>query len=157
MIQKFICSLNKKHGIVVFALALLCGCAGQGVRMENDELYYRLGARRELGRLTGDMVDTWASDTRLSGGHSLAARLQSHDREVVKRSLFQFLCWLTQGPCAQNSARFPEGLESTALSNLEWYFLLDGVAKVLIRHNVPERELNEFLALSYDLRAKLVR
>ena len=149
------------HGIAVCLIlatvTMFGACAGRGVRLENDELYHRLGGRRELAKISADLIATWAGDQRRVGESSLADKLARAPSPGLQEALFHYTCWLTGGPCREAALVWPEGMSAPELANLEWFYLLDGLVRTLERHNVPERERNEVLDLVFAQRSRLVR
>lgn len=141
--------------VLVFIVGL-SACAGRGVKLDNDALYYRLGARKELGKIITDTVDAWSVDTRILSSVALKDKLQGTDTTVLKRQMFSFFCWATEGPCSNPKDELQNTFQGLKLTNLEWYFLMEGFVASLAKHSVPLKEQNEILEIVYGLQPKVV-
>lgn len=153
---KQIITFIAKEVMPLFLALSLAGCATQGMKQDQDALYYRMGARKELGKIATDTVDFWTGDQRLIGNAAVRAKLQHTDSNGLKRNYFNFLCWSTNGPCEFKGDFLANEMQGLGITNLEWFYLLEGVVNSLNKHNVPIREQNELLAIIYALQVKVV-
>lgn len=145
--------------ILLFALIIgstLAGCAQKGVRKDPDALYYRLGGRDAMGKLVTDTVEFWANDKRIVESKAIKEKIEQTDLRQLKRNLFSFLCMASNGPCSFKSGSLQATMKSLRITQLEWYYMLEGIVASMNKHNVPTREQNEVLSLVYSMRKHIV-
>lgn len=150
-------AIGQSLGLVLGIIFTLTGCAGKGaVKLDSDALYYRLGARKELGKVVTDTVDSWSTDPRILSNVAIQEKLKGADTNAIKRHMFSFFCWATEGPCTVQNDDFQTSVRTLNISNLEWFYLMEGFVTSMAKHSVPLREQNEILEIVYGLQPKVV-
>ena len=142
--------------IPILLVTLYSGCAGR-VTKNPDSLYYRLGGHKMVGKIVTDTVNRWARDKRVMGTEpSLKNKFKKVDKVKLKRSLFSFLCMASEGPCSFSKSELQDAMKGLKISQLEWYYLLEGIVRSLNKNNVPTMEQNGVLGIAYDLQDYVV-
>lgn len=147
---------NSRFIVAVIFSVMIVGCAQQGVRKDPDALYYRLGGRAAMGKLVTDTVEFWAADKRIVESTAIKEKIEQTDLRQLKRNLFSFLCMASNGPCSFKSGVLQASMKSLRISQLEWYYMLEGIVSSMNKHNVPTREQNEVLTIVYSMRKHIV-
>jgi hypothetical protein len=147
---------SKFHLWLLLPLLLFFGCATQGVKLDPDALYYRLGARKQLGKIVTDVVDSWYGDQRLVGNAAIREKLSKTDSGLMKRTLFSFVCWASNGPCTFRAESLDENFKDMGVTPVEWYYMLEAVVGALNKHSVPLPEQNELMEIIYGLQGRVV-
>lgn len=111
-------------------------------------LFDRLGGAKAVGSVTIEFVNVLASDKRLTDNNpAVKDAFASVDALRLKKVLYLLLCEVTGGPCKYKGKSMPAAHEGLKINEIEWFYMLEDLVKVLDKFNVPEQEKNEVLAI----------
>lgn len=137
------------YAAAVFGFASVATAAADA-HASAPSLYARLGGEAGVTAITADLVDATARDPVLgrSFAHSDLAR--------VKRLLAEQICDLTGGGCRYTGDSMRDVHAGHAITEREFYAMVDILRATLRRHRVPLAARNELLALLAPMRRDIV-
>jgi hemoglobin len=107
-------------------------------------LYKRLGGREGIKLVVDDFVAIASADPRLSGRFQA---LKPAELERVKTNAADQICEATGGPCSYLGKDMKTVHQGMGITEADWMATVEDLVKALDKHQVPERDKNELLAL----------
>ncbi len=131
------------------ALMTLGGCATT-TPPPASTLYARLGGLEAISAVVDDGVANIAADPRIN--HRFRAASLPH----LKKSLVEFVCARTGGPCVYRGRNMADAHEGMFIRDAEFDALMQDLFKSLDKFKVPAREQGELQALLGQMRNAIV-
>ena len=131
-------------------LLALAGAWSAACVAADPTLYERLGGEPVVRVVTAEVIDEAASR------HDLGRSFQDTDLARIKRLFAEQVCALTGGGCVYSGDPMREVHAGHAISQAEFYGMVQLLRDALGRHGVALRERNELLALLAPMERDIV-
>ncbi|MBV8601281.1 MAG: group 1 truncated hemoglobin [Candidatus Eremiobacteraeota bacterium] len=116
--------------------------------MQNKQsLYERLGGSYRIAAIVDDFIDRMSADPRLNANPRLAAASHRDSAAGFKYLVTEMVCWATGGPQVYTGRSMAESHRHLGISEDEWNWFVDDLARTLDKFEVGERERSELFAL----------
>ena len=123
------------------ALLIVSGCAAdRPPANEQRSLYDRLGGKPAITAVVDETIRNISVDPRIN------KRFATANAPNLSRSLVEFLCDRSGGPCKYTGLDMSAAHERMFIRDDEFDALVDDLVKALDHFNVPAAEKNEVLA-----------
>jgi len=113
-------------------------------------LYDRLGGSAAIASIADELIDRAAHDPRTR------QQWRKVSLHRVKDVLAQYLCAVTEGPCTYTGDTMRDVHAGLNITEAQMYAGVEILRSVMIAHEIPIRERNEFLALLAPLKNDIV-
>lgn len=118
--------------------------------MTEATLYERLGGEDRIRRIAETIFDKHKANP------AIQSRYADSNREKLIPVLTDFICAGTGGPQTYNGKDMVSAHRGMNVSNDEYMAVLDDIVMALEEHEVGQREVEEFLAISFSLRGEIL-
>lgn len=119
-------------------------------------LYDRLGGLAPISVVVDDFIDTLVPDAQLNANPAIDAARKRVPAAYLKFHVTTMVCQATGGPCQYTGRTMKDSHAHLHITPQEWDRMLVLFKQVLARHQVPERETGELLAIVDSTRADIV-
>lgn len=133
----------------IVALLAVLAWPGPG-RAAERSLYDRLGGDVVVRAVAAEVIDTVAAN------HDLGRSFRDSNLERIKRLLAEQICSIAAGPCHYTGDSMREVHAGHAISQAEFYGMVEVLQHSLRRHGVALRERNELVALLAPMERDIV-
>lgn len=133
----------------VLAVALLVPLAGWAA--QSAPLFERLGGDAAVRAIASDLIDASSNDPQTARSFR-----QKVDIPRLKRLLAEQLCAVSDGPCKFSGDGMREVHAGLAISEAEFYRMVEHLIDVLHRRGIGERETNQLLARLAPMKRDIV-
>lgn len=126
------------------------------VQAEEASLYDRLGGLAPISVVVSDFLDELVPDPLLNQNPAIDAARQSVPKPYLKYQVTAMVCQATGGPCQYQGRTMKDAHAHLNISEREWARMEVVFRDLLARHQVPEQEANELLAIIGSTKADIV-
>lgn len=148
-----------RTAVVLIAMIL---ATGQMVFAQDDDkntdpsLYERLGGLAPISVVVSDFIDIMVPDPVLNENPAIDAARKRVPAAYLKYHVTAMMCEATGGPCQYHGRGMYESHAHLNISEKDWDRMLTLFKQVLARHNVPEKETQELLAIVQSTKDDIV-
>jgi len=126
------------------------------VQAEEASLYDRLGGLAPISVVVSDFLDELVPDPLLNENPAIDAARQAVPKPYLKYQLTAMVCQATGGPCQYHGRTMKDAHAHLNISEREWTRMDVIFRDLLARHQVPEQEANELIAIIDSTKADIV-
>lgn len=148
----------KRLARFVLVAGLLTAAYGVPAQDEAQQpsLYDRLGGLMPISVVVGDFIDVVVADDSLNQNPAVDAARQVVPAAYLKYQVTAQVCQATGGPCQYQGRDMKSAHAHLGITPGEWERMLVLFAQVLDKHQVPEAEQGELVAIVESTRADIV-
>lgn len=153
-----VCKKLTTYVLLLFLLAV----GGSWVQAQEEtteqrpSLYDRLGGVAPISVVANDLLDAVVPDPMLNKNPAIAAARDRVPTPYLKYHVTAMVCQATGGPCQYTGRDMKSSHASLNINEGEWERFITLFKGVLAKHNVPETETNELLAIVESTKADIV-
>ena len=156
--------MTKRHTsplklVTIFLFLSLCGTQSYGQDKEPETqptLYERLGGLPPISVVVSDLLDVVVPDPVLNENPAVDAARDRVPTPYLKYQVTAMVCQATGGPCQYTGRGMKAAHAHLNISGEEWNRFIELFKGVLAKHNVPESESGELLAIVASTRGDIV-
>lgn len=137
--------------LVALSLALM-----PSVQAEEASLYDRLGGLAPISVVVSDFLDELVPDPLLNENPAIDAARQAVPKHYLKYQVTAMVCQATGGPCQYHGRTMKDAHAHLNISEREWTRMKVIFRDLLAKHQVPEEEANELIAIIDSTKADIV-
>jgi hemoglobin len=137
--------------LLALSLALM-----PSVQAEEASLYDRLGGLAPISVVVSDFLDELVPDPLLNENPAIDAARQAVPKPYLKYQVTAMVCQATGGPCQYHGRTMKDAHAHLNISEREWTRMEVIFRDLLARHQVPEQEANELIAIIDSTKADIV-
>ncbi len=137
--------------LLALSLALM-----PSVQAEEASLYDRLGGLAPISVVVSDFLDELVPDPLLNQNLAIDAARQAVPKPYLKYQVTAMVCQATGGPCQYHGRTMKDAHAHLNISEREWTRMEVIFRDLLARHQVPEQEANELIAIIDSTKADIV-
>jgi len=126
------------------------------VQAEEASLYDRLGGLAPISVVVSDFLDELVPDPLLNQNPAIDAARQAVPKPYLKYQVTAMVCQATGGPCQYHGRTMKDAHAHLNISEREWTRMDVIFRDLLARHQVPEQEANELIAIIDSTKADIV-
>ncbi|MED5509649.1 MAG: group 1 truncated hemoglobin [Pseudomonadota bacterium] len=126
------------------------------VQAEEASLYDRLGGLAPISVVVSDFLDELVPDPLLNQNPAIDAARQAVPKPYLKYQVTAMVCQATGGPCQYHGRTMKDAHAHLNISEREWTRMEVIFRDLLVRHQVPEQEANELIAIVDSTKADIV-
>lgn len=126
------------------------------VQAEEASLYDRLGGLAPISVVVSDFLDELVPDPLLNQNPAIDAARQAVPKPYLKYQVTAMVCQATGGPCQYHGRTMKDAHAHLNISEREWTRMEVIFRDLLARHQVPEQEANELIAIIDSTKADIV-
>lgn len=126
------------------------------VQAEEASLYDRLGDLAPISVVVSDFLDELVPDPLLNQNLAIDAARQAVPKPYLKYQVTAMVCQATGGPCQYHGRTMKDAHAHLNISEREWTRMKVIFRDLLARHQVPEEEANELIAIIDSTKADIV-
>lgn len=126
------------------------------VQAEEASLYDRLGGLAPISVVVSDFLDELVPDPLLNQNPAIDAARQAVPKPYLKYQVTAMVCQATGGPCQYHGRTMKDAHAHLNISEREWTRMEVIFRDLLVRHQVPEQEANELIAIIDSTKADIV-
>ena len=126
------------------------------VQAEEASLYDRLGGLAPISVVVSDFLDELVPDPLLNENPAIDAARQAVPKPYLKYQVTAMVCQATGGPCQYHGRTMKDAHTHLNISEREWTRMKVIFRDLLARHQVPEQEANELIAIIDSTKADIV-
>ncbi|WP_461521817.1 group I truncated hemoglobin [Porticoccus sp.] len=119
-------------------------------------LYDRLGGLMPISVVVSDFLDAVVPDPMLNDNPAIDAARKRVPTPYLKYHVTAQVCQVTGGPCQYQGRGMKEAHAHLNITVAEWDQMVTLFKGVLAKHNVPEQETRELLAIIDSTKADIV-
>ncbi|MEZ5530128.1 MAG: group 1 truncated hemoglobin [Porticoccaceae bacterium] len=119
-------------------------------------LYDRLGGLMPISVVVSDFLDVLVPDEVLNANPAIDAARERVPTPYLKYQVTALVCHATGGPCPYQGRTMKESHSHLNITEAEWDQMVLLFMSVLAKHNVPEQEAGELLAIVDSTKADIV-
>ena len=119
-------------------------------------LYERLGGLAPISVVVSDFIDALVPDAVLNQNPAIDAARQRVPPAYLKYHVTALVCQATGGPCAYHGRSMKESHTHLNITEAEWDRMVTVFKQVLAKHQVPQTEQGELLAIVGSTKADIV-
>ena len=133
-------------------VACIIGLSASTLAMSETEptqspLYDRLGGLMPISVVVSDFIDAVVPDPLLNENPAVDAARERVPAAYLKYQVTAMMCQATGGPCEYRGRNMKESHAHLNISEQEWDRMIMLFEEVLEKHQVPERETQELMAI----------
>jgi len=145
---------------VVF-IAMMLGVSQMGFaqndkKQEDPSLYERLGGLAPISVVVSDFIDLMVPDPVLNENPAINAARKRVPAAYLKYHVTAMMCEATGGPCQYHGRGMYESHAHLNISEKDWDRMLTLFKQVLAKHDVPDRETQQLLAIVQSTKDDIV-
>ncbi len=144
-----------KLSLVSILMVLLSGLP-MAHSEEEKSLYHRLGGLMPISVVVSDFIDVLVPDSVLNQNPAIDEARQRVPKTYLKYHVTAQVCEATGGPCSYHGRGMEEAHAHLNITALEWQRMLTLFRDVLTKHQVPEQETRELIAIVESTRDAIV-
>ncbi|MGD9660359.1 MAG: group 1 truncated hemoglobin [Porticoccaceae bacterium] len=140
-------------------LAVLVAMAipvSQAEEAEDASLYQRLGGLAPISVVVSDFIDVMVPDPELNENPAIDAARKTVPASYLKYQVTAMVCEATGGPCRYHGRDMKSSHTHLNISEANWQRMATLFNGVLDKHQVPEKERDELLAIVASTKADIV-
>jgi hemoglobin len=146
---------------VMFCLALLLAHAVQSAAGETSptsqpSLYDRLGGLMPISVVVDDFIDALVLDPILNANPAIDTARKRVPSPYLKYHVTAMVCQAAGGPCQYHGRGMKESHVHLNITESEWARMVTVFKEVLARHQVPQGETQELLAIVDSTKGDIV-
>jgi hemoglobin len=130
--------------------------AQAGATQDARSLYDRLGGLAPISVVVSDFIDVMVPDPVMNENPAIDAARKRVPAPYLKYHVTAMVCQATGGPCQYHGRGMKESHAHLNITEKEWDRMVTLFMKVLAKHEVPERETEELLAIVESTKADIV-
>ncbi len=153
---------NMTHWAVLALIAVLMLAGSHNAVAQDDEsqeqisLYDRLGGLAPISVVVSDFIDALVPDPLLNENPAVDAARVIVPSAYLKYHLTAMVCQASGGPCQYHGRGMVETHANLNITQQEWDRMVFLFVGVLTKHEVPEAETQELLAIIDSTKADIV-
>ena len=124
---------------------------------EEKSLYERLGGLAPISVVVSDFVDALVTDAVMNENPAIDAAREHVPAAYLKYHVTAMVCQATGGPCQYHGRDMKESHAHLNITEKEWDRMVTIFKEVLAKHEVPEKEAQEILAILGSTKADIVQ
>ncbi|MCX4188044.1 group I truncated hemoglobin [Methylophaga sp. OBS4] len=152
-------NIRTKAFVIITAL-LLAGLQPLSAQEEQtqtqESLYDRLGGLAPISVVVSDFLDALVPDPILNENPAIDAARKSVPTPYLKYHVTALVCQASGGPCQYHGRDMKESHAHLNISETEWERMVTIFKELLAKHQVPEQETTELLAIIDSTKADIV-
>lgn len=121
-----------------------------------SSLYERLGGLAPISVVVNDFLDAMVPDSFLNANPAINEARKRVPASYLKYHVTAMVCQATGGPCQYGGRGMKESHANLNITEREWERMEVIFKEVLARHHVPEKEVQELLAIVESTKADIV-
>ncbi|WP_028109032.1 group I truncated hemoglobin [Ferrimonas futtsuensis] len=139
--------------LVTMLLLSLCSLAA---RAEPPSLYDRLGGLAPISVVVSDFIDALVPDAVLNSNPAIDAARTAVPPAYLKYHVTAMMCQVTGGPCQYHGRDMRQAHAHLNIQEVEWQRMMEVFKEILAKHQVPQQEVNELLAIMDSTKSDIV-
>ncbi|KAA3637085.1 MAG: group 1 truncated hemoglobin [Calditrichaeota bacterium] len=147
-------------GTMLICVFCITAFSGLGIAEESADakpsLYDRLGGLPAISVVVSDFLDVMEPDSILNMNPAIEKSRYAVPKEYLKYQVTAMVCQATGGPCQYTGRNMAESHAHLNITEAEWDRMVELVTSVFAKHNVPEAEVNELMAIVGTLKKDIV-
>ncbi len=151
--------MKSNQYLITVVFTTLLAVATQGVRADEPaaaSLYERLGGLAPITVVVSDFIDVLVPDPQLNENPAIDAARKTVPAPYLKYHVTAMVCEATGGPCQYHGRNMKESHAHLNISEEEWQRMVTLLKGVLDKHQVPEKERKDLLAIVASTRDDIV-
>jgi hemoglobin len=117
----------------------------------SKSLYERLGGGERISAIINDAIDLHLKNP------LIAPRFQKSDVAKLKRLGHEFFCAGAGGPECYSGREMRAAHAGMNISEQEYMTTMDDIVQAMVKHDVPQAERNEVVAILFSLKNDILR
>jgi hemoglobin len=148
--------------ITAVAFSAVSSAAFAGSRADSTaeantvSLYERLGGLPAISLVVSDFMDVFTKDPVILSNPEVRARKTGEAVPYITYQVTTVVCEAAGGPCRYTGASLRDAHDGLNISPSEWDRMAEILIETLQRHNVPEQEQQDLLAILGPTRDDIV-
>jgi len=147
---------NALLSVLVLSMMLIPSLRAEPVDGEQASLYERLGGLAPITVVVSDFLDELVPDPLLNQNPAIDAARQTVPKPYLKYQVTAMVCQATGGPCEYHGRNMKAAHAHLNITEREWARMVVIFKDLLARHQVPEQETNELLAIIDSTKSDIV-
>ncbi|MTI62681.1 group 1 truncated hemoglobin [Methylophaga sp.] len=147
---------NALLSVLVLSMMLIPTLRAETVDGEQASLYDRLGGLAPITVVVSDFLDELVPDPLLNQNPAIDAARQAVPKPYLKYQVTAMVCQATGGPCEYHGRNMKAAHAHLNITEREWARMVVIFKDLLARHQVPEQETNELLAIIDSTKSDIV-
>ena len=151
--------MQREYRGLVVLVALVGMIVGSGLTVKGQEepsLYERLGGLAPISVVVSDFLDAVVPDPMLNQNPAVSASRERVPAAYLKFHVTAMVCQATGGPCPYVGRDMQETHAELNITEAEWDRMVVLFQEVLAKHDVPEAETQELLAIVESTKGDIV-
>jgi len=152
-------TVNIGNGFTATGLVVLMAMvfsSSQAEEADSASLYERLGGLAPISVVVSDFIDVMVPDPELNENPAIDAARQTVPAAYLKYHVTAMVCEATGGPCRYHGRDMKSSHVHLNISEANWQRMATLFNGVLDKHQVPEKERGELLAIVATTKADIV-
>jgi hemoglobin len=150
----------RTNAFVIITALLLAGLqplsAQEDQTQTQESLYDRLGGLAPISVVVSDFLDALVHDPILNENPAIDAARKKVPTPYLKYHVTALVCQASGGPCQYHGRGMKESHAHLNISETEWERMVTIFKGLLAKHQVPEQESTELLAIIDSTKADIV-
>jgi len=143
-------------GLVLLLAGVTHAAEQQAATPDQPSLYARLGGLMPISVVVDDFIDTLVPDPILNANPAIDAARKRVPAPYLKYQVTALVCQAAGGPCRYQGRGMKEAHAHLQITESEWERMITLFKEVLARHQVPEAETQELLAIVDSTKGDIV-
>ncbi|BDY04602.1 group 1 truncated hemoglobin [Ferrimonas sp. YFM] len=140
----------------VMAAFLLLSLSSVTARAEAPSLYDRLGGLAPISVVVSDFIDALMPDPILNSNPAIDAARTAVPASYLKYHVTAMMCQATGGPCQYHGRDMYQAHAHLSIQEAEWQRMIEVFDQILAKHQVPQQEVDELMAIMDSTKADIV-
>jgi hemoglobin len=139
----------------ILTLIASLACAQSTAKSEKS-LYERLGGLAPISVVVSDFIDAMVPDKILNQNPAIDEARKRVPAPYLKYHVTAMVCQATGGPCTYVGRAMKESHVDMKITEKDWDRMVVIFKEVLAKHKVPQKEVDELLAIVGTTKADIV-